>query len=55
MAHSRALPAFMWRLGFGAPSLCGRTAMIMAVMREYIASALRELGFRRAIARGVLL
>jgi len=29
--------------------------MIMAVMREYIASALRELGFRRAIARGVLL
>ena len=23
----------MWRLGFGAPSFCGKTAMIMAVLR----------------------
>jgi len=34
----------MWRLGFGAPSFCGKTAMIMAVLR---------LGFPRGSLPGV--
>jgi hypothetical protein len=32
----------MWRLGFGAPSLCGKTAMIMAGLAARLLRVARD-------------